>query len=90
MHMAKPVWISNRGRVLNIRERMRLMGLDPKRLNLAVSKSQFEAQLGNSMPLNVLTRLLCQIVPAVGLAGPLPDRWADGCAQTELTASAQK
>ena len=90
MHMVKPVWMSNRGRTLNIRERMRLMGLGPNRLKLAVTDSHFEAQLGNSMPLNVLERLLCRALPSVGLTGSLLDRWKDGSRFTELAASAQK
>ena len=74
-HEVKPFWLTNRGRTLNTDERMRLMGHDPKLLKLAVSKSQFEKQLGNSMALNVLERPLCQALPSVGLTGPLLDRW---------------
>ena len=88
--MVKPVWISNRGRTPNIRERMRLMGLDPKRLKLAVTDNRFAAQLGNSMALNVLEKLLCRALPSVGLTGSLLDRWKDGSCYTELAAPAQK
>ena len=58
------------------------MGLGPNLLKLAVSKSQFEAQRGNSMPLNVLERLLCRALPSVGLTGSLLDRWNDGSRYT--------
>ena len=82
----KPIWVLKRGRLLNIQERMRLMGFNPDRFQEPVPAGL----LGNSMAINVVERLLCRILPAVGLTGPLPDRWAHGRAQTELTASAQK
>ncbi len=82
----KPIWVLNRGRMLNLRERMRLMGF-----NLNDFKEPLPADmLGNSMAINTLERLLCRILPAVGLTGPLPDRWADGCAQIELAATVQR
>ena len=90
MHEVKPIWITNRGRELNLNEKMRLMGLVPDKLKLAVSKSKFARQLGNSMASNVLERLLCRVLPAMGLSGPLPDRWADGSRYRQLAASAQK
>ena len=74
-HEVKPIWISNQGRVLELNESMQLMGRTQNWLNLAVSESQFAAQLGNSMALNVLERLLCRVLPTVGLSGPLPDHW---------------
>ena len=32
---------------------------------------------------------MCRILPAVGLTGPLTDRWADGRAQADLVATKQ-
>ena len=89
-HEVKPFWLTNRGRTLNTDERMRLMGHDPNLLKLAVGTRQFEKQLGNSMPLNVLERLLCRALPSVGLTGSLLDRWNDGSRYTELAATAQR
>ena len=86
----KPIWLSNRGRTLNTNERMRLFGHDPTLLKLAVRTRQIEEQLGNSMALNVLERLLCQAMPCVGLTGPLLDRWHDGSRYSELTATTQR
>ena len=86
----KPIWITNRGRELNLNEKMRLMGLVPDKLKLAVSESKFARQLGNSMASNVLERLLCRVLPAMGLSGPLPDRWADGSRYEQLAATAKK
>ena len=82
----KPIWVLNRGRMLNLQELMRLMGF-----NLNDFKVPLPADmLGNSMAINTLERLLCRILPAVGLTGPLPDRWADGRAQIELAATAER
>ena len=89
-HEVKPFWLTNQGRTLNTNERMRLMGHDPKLLKLAVSTRQFEEQLGNSIALNVLERLLCQALPSVGLTGPLLDRWRNCSRYAELAATAQK
>ena len=44
-------------------------------------------QLGNSMSVNVVERLLSRLLRAVGLTGALPDRWASGAALTELEAT---
>ena len=66
------------------------MGHNPKLLKLAVSTRQFEKQLGNSMPLNALERLLCRALPSVGLTGPLLDRWSNCSRYAELAATARK
>ena len=82
----KPIWVLNRGRMLNPQERMRLMGFNPHDFKEPLPADM----LGNSMAINTLERLLCRILPAVGLTGPLPDRWADGRAQIELAATVQR
>ena len=76
------MWLLNRGRMMNLKERMRLMGFNPNDFNEPLPADM----LGNSMAINTLERLLCRILPAVGLTGPLEDRWADGRAQLELAA----
>ena len=70
------IWISNRGRLLNARERCRLQGINPDDFKQVVSDAQWRKQLGNAMSVNVVERLLARLLPAVGLTGPLPDRWA--------------
>ena len=82
----KPIWVLNRGRMLNLQERMRLMGFNPNDFKEPLPADM----LGNSMAINTLERLLCRILPAVGLTGRLPGRWADGRAQLELAATAQR
>jgi len=81
------IWISSHGRPLNPRERCRLQGLNPDKIKVAVSARQWRMQLGNTMSVNVLERLLSRLLPAAGLTGALPDRWASGAAQTELEAT---
>ena len=83
LKQSKPIWVLNRGRLLHIKERMRLMGFNPDRFQEPVPA----ALLGNSMAINVVERLLCRILPAVRLTGRLPDRWQDGSAQKELTST---
>ena len=83
LHQSKPIWVLNRGRVLNMRERMQLMGFNPDRVQALVSSDLH----GNSMAINVVERLLCRILPAVRLTGRLPDRWEDGSAQKQLTSA---
>ena len=61
--------------------------MSPRRLKLAVSENQFQKQLGNTMSVNVLERLLISVLPAAGLTRALPDRWAAGKALAELEAS---
>ena len=81
------IWISNRGRLLNARERCRLQGMNPDHFKQVVSDAQWRKQLGNAMSINVVERLLARLLPAVGLTGPLPDRWASGTAAAELEAT---
>jgi site-specific DNA-cytosine methylase len=78
------IWISSHGRTLNLRERCRLQGSNPDKINVPVSDHQWRMQLGNSMSINVLERLLSRLLPAAGLTSALPDRWASGAAQREL------
>ena len=61
------IWISHHGRSLNLSEKCRLQGMNPRRLQLAVSENQFQKQLGNTMSVNVLERLLISVLPAAGL-----------------------
>ena len=81
------IWITNRGRLLNIRERCRLQGMNPDKLNQVVTDAQWCKQLGNAFSVNVVERLLARLLPAVGLTGALPDRWASGAAVAELEAT---
>ena len=81
------IWISNRGRLLNAREHCRLQGMNPDDFKQVVSDAQWRKQLGNAMSVNVVERLLARLLPAVGLTGPLPDRWASGTAAAELEAT---
>ena len=75
------------GRLLNARERCRLQGINPDDFKQVVPDAQWRKQLGNAMRVNVLERLLARLLPAVGLTGPLPDRWASGTAAAELEAT---
>ena len=65
---------------------MRLMGFNPHDFKEPLPADM----LGNSMAINTLERVLCRILPGVGLTGRLSDRWADGRAQLELAATVQR
>ena len=78
-------WVTNRGRRLRKMEMMRLQGMDPTKFRVVVSEAQLGKQLGNTMSVNVLERLLVRLLPAAGLASTgLRDRWADGSAVRRL------
>lgn len=72
-------WITNRGRRMLLSEQLRLQGLPTVEEGFvqAVSDRQLGAQIGNSMSVNVLERVLVRLLPAAGLiaAGRLHDRW---------------
>ena len=56
---------------------MRLQGMDPTKFVVAVTDPQLRIQLGNTMSVNVIERLLMRVLPAAGLAkrDTLIDRW---------------
>mmetsp|Transcript_40148 Transcript_40148/g.86086 ORF Transcript_40148/g.86086 Transcript_40148/m.86086 type:complete len:396 (-) Transcript_40148:236-1423(-) len=83
-------WVSTWGRRLNKMEMMRLQGMNPARFNLAVSLNQLGTQVGNSMAVNVIERVLCRALPAAGLTGRLVDRWASGAGVQDLITSRNK
>jgi DNA (cytosine-5)-methyltransferase 1 len=80
-------WITNRGRRLTKEEMMRLQGMNPTTFKVAVSDCQLGQQLGNTMSVNVLERLLVRLLPAAKLVrkGAVNDRWANGRAVRELS-----
>ena len=81
-------WVTNRGRRLTKEEMLRLQGMNPRKFNVSVSECQLGKQLGNTMSVNVLERILTRLLPAAGLVkGPLRDRWEDGSALKELSAT---
>ena len=81
------MWISHYGRPLNLPEKCRLQGMDPRRLEVVVSDTEFAKQLGNTMSVNVLERILVAALPAAGWTAPLYDRWACDDAIAALEAS---
>jgi len=83
-------WVTSRGRRLRKTEMMRLQGMDPTIFKVVVSETQLGKQLGNTMSVNVLERLFCRLLPAVGLTASrsqLPDRWENGEAVRVLMAT---
>ena len=81
------MWISHYGRTLNLAEKCRLQGMDPRRLEVVVSDAEFAKQLGNAMSVNIIERILVAALPTAGLTPPLHDRWAGGEAVANLEAS---
>ena len=81
-------WLTNRGRYMNKPEMFRLQGMDPSKFNVSVSECQLGKQLGNTMSVNVLERIMTRLLPAAGLvSGSLRDRWEDGSALEQLSAT---
>ena len=50
------------------------------RLSRVVTHAQLARMVGNSMSVNVVERILCELLPTAGLAvrGCIRDRWVDG------------
>jgi len=82
-------WVTNRGRRLMKEEIMRLQGMNPTTFKVVVSAGQLGRQLGNTMSVNVVERLLCKVLPAAKLVrkNEVEDRWANGKALKELAAT---
>ena len=81
-------WVTNRGRRLTKAEMLRLQGMDPSKFIVSVSEFQLGKQLGNTMSVNVLERIMTRLLPAAGLVnGSLRDRWEDGSALKQLSAT---
>merc|ERR1711957_857686 len=64
---SKGHWITNRGRRMNKAEVMRLMGMDPTKVKVAVTEGALGKQLGNTMSVNVVERIFVRLLPAAGL-----------------------
>lgn len=82
-------WLTSHGRVFSLAEMLRLQGM-PSDLLLStirrrhardhplrkpLSQRQVGQLVGNAMSVNVLSRLLARVLPAVGLSGPLATPW---------------
>jgi DNA (cytosine-5)-methyltransferase 1 len=80
-------WVTNRGRRLTKEEMMRFQGMDPTQFVVAVPDGPLGVQLGNTMSVNVLERLLVRLLPAAGLvkSNAVVDRWQNGQAVRALS-----
>ncbi|MCP4194714.1 MAG: DNA (cytosine-5-)-methyltransferase [Planctomycetaceae bacterium] len=79
-------WILCRGRRMSIKEMERLMGVGvtppsggkPSIIErpATVSARQWGSIIGNSIPVPLLQRILCRVLPAAGFYTDLPDLWS--------------
>jgi len=83
---AKGHWVTSRGRRMTKEEMMRLQGMNATAFKVAVSETQLGKQIGNTMSVNVLERILVRLLPAAQLAKSrdLEDRWESGKAIKQL------
>ena len=83
-------WVTSLGRRLVKEEMMRFMGMNPQEFVVVVSDTALGNQIGNSMSVNVLQRLLTRLLPAAGLidASAITDHWETGRAQQILLSTA--
>ena len=72
-------WITNRGRRALKVEMLRLQGINPRTFNACVPDSVVGAQIGNAMSVNIVERVLCRMLPTVGLVphGAIKDPWIE-------------
>ena len=76
---------------MNALEMMRLMGMNPSEFTLDVTVPQVAKQIGDAMSLNVIERIIYNILPAAGFgANKNEDRWVSGSAIREIKASKNK
>ena len=83
-------WITTQNRRMSKEEVFRLQGMDPTTFKVHVPPKALGQQLGNAMSVNVIERVLYQVLcattftPGAAAREGLHDRWADGTAHTEL------
>ena len=80
-------WITNRGRRMKINEMYRLQGMDPRRFKKIHEDTEVGRQLGNAMSVNVIERILIQILKIIPLhhtKTSFTDRWQTGEAIRKL------
>ena len=79
-------WLLHKNRRMNIKEMMRLQGINPTKFVVDVSECTLGQQIGNAMSVNVIERVLNQALQAAGLTrkgclkgklNPTRDRWAN-------------
>ncbi len=64
----------------------RLQGMDPTKFVVEVTPTQLGQQLGNAMSVNVVERVLYQVILATALvdSSSIADRWQNGSALKQL------
>jgi len=78
-------WLTSRGRRMTILEMFRLQGMDHTKFSPKVSPDQLGKQIGNSMSVNVVERLLRVVLQSTGdLSDKAPDRWENRTAVKQL------
>ena len=71
-------WLTIRRRRMNIDEMFRLQGMDTSKFKVKTSPTETGKQIGNSMSVNVVERLLLKILQHTGHISNLQeDRWAN-------------
>ena len=69
-------WITTEQRRMSIQEMMRLQGIRENQIKNDNSEAEFGKQIGNSMSLNVVERILFAIFSTIGmLPESIYDRW---------------
>ena len=85
-------WITSRNRRMTISEMFRLQGMDPSKFTASIPESTLGQQIGNAMSVNVVERIIVQVLKATNLmpGATLSDRWKEGKAFEDLSASKGK
>ena len=84
-------WLSSKNRRMNIDEMLRLQGMKPNLLNTkGISTIELGHQIGNAMSVNVIQRILQQVLLHIGkIKEPVQDEWERGL-QTTLQPNHQR
>ena len=75
-------WLTSHGRRVTKTEMMKLQGMLPSKFKVVVSNVALGKQLGNTMSVHVIERVLAKLLPVAGFVnqGTITDRWQDGTA----------
>ncbi|MDE0821157.1 MAG: DNA (cytosine-5-)-methyltransferase [Opitutales bacterium] len=78
-------WISAYNRRFNMNEMFRLQGMNPTTFKVAVSPRELGQQIGNSMSINVIERIILKALKHADLIPQdVPDEWESGIRVKEL------
>ena len=63
---------------IHVARNLKTTSFDLGKLTIPANENELKKKIGNAMPVNVLQRLFCRLLPCAGLADALPGPRGDG------------